>query len=69
MAPAGGYAPHAPRALAHAGAGGATTRPFGMISSYLAAGLSKFVVRPAAVPASFEKFVAGFAGELMPLQG
>ena len=40
-----------------------------MISSYLAAGLSKFVVRPATVPASFEEFVAGFAGELMPLQG
>ena len=40
-----------------------------MISSYLAAGLSKFVVRPATVPASFEEFVAEFAGELMPLQG
>ena len=39
-----------------------------MISSYLAAGLSKFVVRPATAPASFEEFVAGFAGELMPLQ-
>lgn len=39
-----------------------------MISSYLAAGLSKFVVRPATAPASLEEFVAGFAGELMPLQ-
>src|SRR5215468_5182919 len=39
-----------------------------MISSYKAAGLSKFVVRPATAPASFEEFVAGFAGELMPLQ-
>jgi probable F420-dependent oxidoreductase len=39
-----------------------------MISWYLAAGLSKFVVRPAGAPASLEEFVAGFAGELMPLQ-
>jgi probable F420-dependent oxidoreductase len=39
-----------------------------MISSYLAAGLSKFVVRPATAPASFEEFVGDFAGELLPLQ-
>jgi probable F420-dependent oxidoreductase len=39
-----------------------------MISSYVAAGLSKFVVRPAVPPESFEGFVAGFAQELMPLQ-
>jgi probable F420-dependent oxidoreductase len=39
-----------------------------MISSYVEAGLSKFVVRPAVPPESFEGFVAGFAQELMPLQ-
>ena len=38
-----------------------------MISQYVAAGLSKFVVRPA-TPMAFEEFVAGFVQELMPLQ-
>lgn len=40
-----------------------------MISSFADAGLSKFVVRPAGPVASFEDFIAGFARELMPLQG
>jgi probable F420-dependent oxidoreductase len=40
----------------------------GLISSFVDAGLSKFVVRPAAPVESFEDFVAGFARELMPLQ-
>lgn len=39
-----------------------------LISSFAEAGLSKFVVRPATPPGSFEEFVAGFAAELMPLQ-
>jgi probable F420-dependent oxidoreductase len=39
-----------------------------LISSFVDAGLSKFVIRPAATPESFEGFVAGFAGHLMPLQ-
>jgi hypothetical protein len=39
-----------------------------LISSFVDAGLSKFVIRPAAAPESFEDFVAGFARELMPLQ-
>jgi probable F420-dependent oxidoreductase len=39
-----------------------------LISSFVDAGLSKFVVRPAAPVESFEDFVAGFARELMPLQ-
>jgi probable F420-dependent oxidoreductase len=39
-----------------------------LISSFVDAGLSKFVVRPAAPVGSFEDFVAGFARELMPLQ-
>jgi len=39
-----------------------------LISSFVEAGLSKFVVRPATAPRSFEEFVAGFAAELMPLQ-
>jgi probable F420-dependent oxidoreductase len=39
-----------------------------MISAYAEAGLSKFVVRPAVPPESFEGFVADFARELMPLQ-
>jgi probable F420-dependent oxidoreductase len=39
-----------------------------LISSFVDAGLSKFVIRPAATPESFESFVAGFAGHLMPLQ-
>ena len=39
-----------------------------LISSFTEAGLSKFVVRPAAPMDSFEEFVAGLAAELMPLQ-
>jgi probable F420-dependent oxidoreductase len=45
-----------------------------LISAYVDAGLSKFVVRqagppePGAGPGSFEEFVAGFTAELMPLQ-
>jgi probable F420-dependent oxidoreductase len=39
-----------------------------LITSFVDAGLSKFVVRPATAPRSFEEFVAGFAAELMPLQ-
>jgi probable F420-dependent oxidoreductase len=39
-----------------------------LISSFVDAGLSKFVVRPAAPVQSFDDFVAGFARELMPLQ-
>jgi probable F420-dependent oxidoreductase len=39
-----------------------------LISSFVDAGLSKFVIRPAATPESFEGFVAGFASHLMPLQ-
>jgi hypothetical protein len=39
-----------------------------MISSFVDAGLSKFVVRPAGAPASFEDFIAGCTQELMPLQ-
>lgn len=40
----------------------------GLISAYVAEGLSKFVIRPAVAPASFGDFVDGFARELMPLQ-
>ena len=39
-----------------------------LISGFVDAGLSKFVVRPAGPAGSFEDFVAGFARELMPLQ-
>jgi probable F420-dependent oxidoreductase len=39
-----------------------------LISSFAEAGLSKFVVRPAAPTGSFEEFVAGFGAELAPLQ-
>ena len=39
-----------------------------LISSFVDAGLSKFVIRPAATPESFEAFVAGFARNLIPLQ-
>jgi probable F420-dependent oxidoreductase len=39
-----------------------------LISEYVAAGLSKFVVRPAATPGSLEAFIADFARELVPLQ-
>jgi alkanesulfonate monooxygenase SsuD/methylene tetrahydromethanopterin reductase-like flavin-dependent oxidoreductase (luciferase family) len=39
-----------------------------LISSFVDAGLSKFVIRPAATPESWEGFVAGFARNLIPLQ-
>jgi probable F420-dependent oxidoreductase len=39
-----------------------------LISAHTDAGLSKFVVRPAAPPTSLESFIEGFARELMPLQ-
>jgi probable F420-dependent oxidoreductase len=38
------------------------------IEQYISAGLSKFVVRPAAPPASLDDFLSDFARELMPLQ-
>jgi len=39
-----------------------------LISSFVDAGLTKFVIRPAATPESFEGFIDGFASNLMPLQ-
>jgi probable F420-dependent oxidoreductase len=39
-----------------------------MIEQYVEAGLSKFVIRPAAAPDSLGSFVDAFARELMPLQ-
>jgi probable F420-dependent oxidoreductase len=39
-----------------------------MISRYVEAGLTKFVVRPAAPPDSLDRFIDGFAQELLPLQ-
>ena len=39
-----------------------------MIEGYVQAGLSKFVVRPAAPPASLGSFVDAFVTRLMPLQ-
>jgi probable F420-dependent oxidoreductase len=39
-----------------------------MIEAHVEAGLSKFVVRPAAPAESLESFIAGFTSELMPLQ-
>jgi probable F420-dependent oxidoreductase len=39
-----------------------------MISAFTDAGLSKFVVRPAVPPASFEAFTDAFVRELTPLQ-
>jgi probable F420-dependent oxidoreductase len=39
-----------------------------MISAFVDAGLSKFVVRPATPPESFETFLEGFTRELLPLQ-
>jgi hypothetical protein len=43
-----------------------------MISAHVEAGLSKFVIRPAAQPAAVQdfiaEFIADFARELMPLQ-
>jgi probable F420-dependent oxidoreductase len=39
-----------------------------MIEHYVAAGLTKFVIRPAAAATSFGDFLERFAAELMPLQ-
>lgn len=39
-----------------------------MIEQYIAAGISKFVVRPAAPPTSLDEFLDTFTRELMPLQ-
>jgi probable F420-dependent oxidoreductase len=39
-----------------------------LIEAYVAAGISKFVIRPAAAPASLDRFVEDFAREMMPLQ-
>ena len=52
-----------PRSLVAAGWAGAQR----MISQYVSAGLSKFVVRPITAD-GFTAFVAGFVDELMPLQ-
>jgi probable F420-dependent oxidoreductase len=52
-----------PRTLVAVGWDGARR----MISQYVEAGLSKFVMRPA-VPGAFVSFIDGFVTELMPLQ-
>jgi len=39
-----------------------------MIEQYIVGGISKFVVRPAAPPASLDDFLNDFSRELMPLQ-
>ncbi len=39
-----------------------------LISSFVEAGLSKFVIRPAATPESFDGFIEGFARNLIPVQ-
>ena len=39
-----------------------------LIDEYVSAGISKFVVRPAAATLPQEEFIADFASELMPLQ-
>jgi probable F420-dependent oxidoreductase len=39
-----------------------------MIEAYVAAGISKFVIRPAAPPAGHGEFLGHFVRELMPLQ-
>jgi probable F420-dependent oxidoreductase len=39
-----------------------------MIEQYVAAGLTKFVVRPASAPVEFASFADAFVRELMPLQ-
>jgi probable F420-dependent oxidoreductase len=49
-------------------AAGSWTAARAMIEEYVAAGLSKFVIRPAGVPEALDRFLADFAAELMPLQ-
>jgi probable F420-dependent oxidoreductase len=39
-----------------------------VVERYVEAGLTKFVVRPAAPPASFGAFVDGFVSEVLPLE-
>ena len=39
-----------------------------VVEQYVAAGISKFVVRPAAAPPSLGEFLRDFTRELMPLQ-
>jgi probable F420-dependent oxidoreductase len=39
-----------------------------LIEAYVAAGLSKFVIRPAAAPGSVGRFIDDFAREMLPLQ-
>jgi probable F420-dependent oxidoreductase len=53
-----------PKTLVASGWAGARS----MIERYVEAGLTKFVVRPAAPPASFGTFVDGFVREMLPLQ-
>ncbi|HEY6294395.1 MAG TPA: TIGR03854 family LLM class F420-dependent oxidoreductase [Streptosporangiaceae bacterium] len=53
-----------PQSLVASGWDGARS----MLEGYVEAGLSKFVVRPAAPPASLGAFVDGLARELLPLQ-
>lgn len=49
-------------------AAGSWSAARGMIEEYVAAGLSKFVIRPAGTPAALGRFLDDFAAELMPLQ-
>jgi len=53
-----------PQTLVASGWAGARS----MLGRYVEAGLTKFVVRPAAPPASFGAFVDGLVRELLPLQ-
>ena len=53
-----------PQTLVASGWAGARS----MLERYVEAGLSKFVVRPAAPPASLDWFVHGLVRELLPLQ-
>jgi probable F420-dependent oxidoreductase len=39
-----------------------------LIEAYVAAGISKFVIRPAATPASLGQFIEDFAREMLPIQ-
>jgi probable F420-dependent oxidoreductase len=39
-----------------------------LIEAYVAAGISKFVIRPAAAPASLGQFIEDFAREMLPIQ-
>ena len=39
-----------------------------LIEAYVAAGISKFVIRPAATPAPLGPFIEDFAREMLPLQ-